>query len=108
MADALNTGTMPPELAEVLTRYAGEPGRHAGAVDEVLHEGGSRADFSARLIAENLVFLEDSSPASRVRASEWLATIGKTPGRLQPAYAWARERHAALDKALAGTNVPTK
>ncbi|HEX4792213.1 MAG TPA: hypothetical protein VH370_00385 [Humisphaera sp.] len=107
LAEALNSGAMPPELAEVLTRYAGEPGRHAGAVDEVLHEGGSRADFSARLIAENLVFLEDTSPASRVRAFEWLATIGKTPLGYDP-LAPSRERHAALDKALGGGDAPNK
>jgi hypothetical protein len=49
--------------------------------------------------AENLVALEDSSPAARVRAFDWLAARAKAPRDFDP-LGPAGQRRAALDKAM--------
>jgi hypothetical protein len=91
---------LPPELAAVLTDYAGEAGRHAASISEALRGPDSRAAIEATLVAENLIFLEDSSPAARVRAYDWLNSHGKAPKGYDP-LGTPRERHAALENALA-------
>src|SRR3954452_11232400 len=79
LAESLAGGKMPPELEAVLTQHAGEAGRHAGSLDEVMRGTGSRQDLENKLTAENFIFLEDSSPASRVRAFDWLRARGRAP-----------------------------
>jgi hypothetical protein len=64
---------------------------------------GTRAEFENRIMAENIIFLEDNSPASRVRAYDWLKARGKAPAGFDP-LGPARERRIALDKAA---NPPT-
>jgi hypothetical protein len=91
---------LPPELKAVLTVYAGEPARHSGSLDDIAHQSTSRQDLENRLTAENLVFLTDSSPASRVRAFDWLKARGLAPGGFDP-LGPGKQRREALDKALA-------
>lgn len=50
-----------PELIAVLTRHAGEAGRHDSSMEPVVKNLQSRADLENRLIAENLIYLEDNS-----------------------------------------------
>jgi hypothetical protein len=90
---------LPPELKAVLTVYAGEPARHAGSLDDIAHDATSRQDLENRLTAENLVFLTDSSPASRVRAFDWLKARGLAPAGFDPLGS-PKQRRDALDKAL--------
>jgi hypothetical protein len=90
---------MPDELLAVVTTYAGEAGRHEATMEGILNGLASRADLQARLTAENLIFLEDSSPASRARAFEWLSTHGQPIKGYNP-LGPIRERRAAIDKAL--------
>jgi hypothetical protein len=90
---------LPPELRAVLTIYAGEPARHGGSLDDIAHQSTSRQDLENRLTAENLVFLTDASPASRVRAYDWLKARGLAPAGFDP-LGPAKERREALDKAL--------
>jgi hypothetical protein len=90
---------LPPELRAVLTVYAGEPARHSGSLDDIANQSTSRQDLENRLTAENLVFLTDSSPASRVRAFDWLKARGLAPNGFDP-LGPAKERREALDKAL--------
>ncbi len=92
-------GKLPPELASVLMRHCGEAGRHESSLEEVLKGLSSRKDFNNRLIAENLIFLEDSSPASRVRAFDWLRAKDHAPAGYDP-LASEKERRDALDRAL--------
>jgi hypothetical protein len=91
---------MPLELSAVLTTYAGEAGRHAASMDEILHGVGSRVDLQNRLLAENLIFLEDSSPASRVRAFGWLTARGQAPAGFDPLGS-PRDRRNALENGIA-------
>jgi hypothetical protein len=95
----------PPELAAVLVAHAGEAGRHAGSMEEVQGSAATRQDLEARLVAENYVFLEDNSPASRVRAYDWLLARGRAPEGYDP-LASNRERRDALERALASPAVP--
>jgi hypothetical protein len=108
MQPKLTTATLPAELFAVLTLHMGEPGRHAASVDAIMHGATSQQDLLHRLIAENYIFLEDSSPASRVRAYEWLQSHDIAPAGFDPLGA-PRQRRIALDKALDAnpTTLPT-
>jgi len=106
MAQQLSTGKLAPELAATLTLHAGEAGRHPGSVEEALKAVSTAQDFEVRLTAENYIFLEDSSPASRVRAFDWLRAHDRAPANYDP-LGPPRQRRAALDKALNPTPSPT-
>jgi hypothetical protein len=92
-------GKLAPELSATLAMHAGEAGRHPGALDEGLKTCANRQEFALRLIAENYIYLEDSSPASRVRAYDWLVARDRAPAGYDP-LGPPRERRAALEKAL--------
>jgi hypothetical protein len=89
---------LPPELLAVLLRHTGQVGDNAGSVGEVVKASGGKQDFQARITAENLVYLEDNSPAARVRAFDWLSTRGAAPAGYDP-LAPPRQRQDALEKA---------
>jgi hypothetical protein len=95
----LTSATLPDELFAVLTEHLGEPGRHAASLDDVMHGAASRQDLDQRLVAENFIYLEDSSPASRVRAFNWLQARHIAPAGFDP-LAPAKQRRKALDQAL--------
>jgi hypothetical protein len=83
--DAANgTTPMPAELTSVLTTHTGEVGRHPSSLDDVLRGLSTRAELDNRLLAQNLIFLEDSSPASRVRAFDWLNSRHHAPAGYDP------------------------
>ena len=87
-----------PELSAVLTRHAGEAGRHDSSMEQIVKNLQSKADLENRIIAENFIYLEDNSPAARVRAYDFLKAKGKAPKGFDP-LGPARERRAALEKA---------
>jgi hypothetical protein len=93
------SGKAPTELTAVLSAYAGEPARHADSLEEIQRGLTTRGQLDSRLVAENLIFLEDSAPAARVRAFDWLTTRGKAPPDYDP-LAPPRTRRAALEKFL--------
>jgi hypothetical protein len=99
MLPLLDKATLPDELSTVLTLHLGEPGRHAAALDEVMQQATSRDDLDRRLIAENYIYLEDSSPAARVRAFDWLKAHQQAPAGFDP-LASPKQRRLALDQAL--------
>jgi hypothetical protein len=100
--DAANgTGKMPAELTAILTNQTGEVGRHVSALDELLRGLTSRQDLDNRLLAQNTIYLEDSSPASRVRAYDWLNARHHAPAGYDP-LGPGKARRAALEQA-AGT-----
>ena len=99
LAEVSAGGKLPPELVSLLTLYTGEAGRHDASLEEVCRGLKSRADLQSRLIAENQIFLEDSSPASRVRAFDWLNARGHAPPSYDP-LGPARQRREALDNAM--------
>ena len=90
---------IPSELAAVLSAYAGEPARHSGSLEEIQRGLATRSQLDTRLIAENMIFLEDSAPAARVRAYDWLNSHGKAPPDYDP-LAPPRARRTALEKFL--------
>jgi hypothetical protein len=94
---------LPPELRAVLTVYAGEPARHSGSLDDIANQATSRQDLENRLTAENLVFLTDASPASRVRAFDWLKARGLAPAGFDP-LGPPKQRREALDKLLSASD----
>lgn len=104
MQEPLSKATLPADLLEVLTLYMGEPGRHAAAIDEVMRGISSRRELQQRLVSENYIYLQDSSPAYRVRALEWLAARGLAPAGFDPLGS-PRQRREALDRALPAQQV---
>jgi len=98
LADSPEGSKLPPELATVLTQFAGEAARHSASLDEIAHGMSSEADLRNRIIAQNLVFLTDSSPSSRVRAFDWLNSRRLAPAGYDPLGS-ARERRMAMDRA---------
>jgi hypothetical protein len=87
-----------PELMAVLTRHTGEAGRHDSSMEQIVKNLSSKADLANRLVAENLIYLEDSSPAARVRAYDFLNSRGRAPAGYDP-LGTPRDRRNALEKA---------
>ena len=51
LAELQNDAKLPPELAAILSDRAGEVGRHASAMEEVLRDLHGPEDFNQRLLA---------------------------------------------------------
>jgi len=99
MQPLLAKATLPPELFAVLTQHFGEPGRHAAAVDEIMRGTSNGSELRQKLVSENYIYLEDSSPAARVRAFEWLRTQKLAPAEFDPLGS-PKQRRQTLDQAL--------
>ncbi|GIW77114.1 MAG: hypothetical protein KatS3mg104_2177 [Phycisphaerae bacterium] len=95
---AENNGTVSPSVRGVLAEYAGEVGRQIDALRSLVSQSHSSEDLKNRLMAENMIFLEDSSPSARVRAYDWLDRLGRAPDGYDP-LASLRERRRALEGA---------
>jgi len=91
---------LPPELLALLLRHAGEAGRYPSTLLEAAGACASVAELSARLVAENLIALEDSGAAARTRACDWLAARALAPDGFDP-LAPLDQRRAALARAEA-------
>lgn len=94
---ARNEG-MTPELEGALVRHAGELGRHPSDLDDAVMQSRALEEFRERVLQENRLFLEDFSPAARIRAFDWLAAQSRAPAGYDP-MASLKERRAALEKA---------
>ncbi len=97
LVEMLSSDKTAPELESVLVRHTGEVGRHISSLEELVAASSGREDLHSRLIKENLIYLEDMSPASRTRAFEWLAVIDKAPDGYNP-LASLKERRDVLDR----------
>jgi hypothetical protein len=97
----LTKADLPPELFAVLTQHFGEPGRHSAALDDIMHSCTGEQELQTRLVAENYIYLEDSSPSSRVRAFQWLSARKLAPAGFDPLGS-PKARREALDQALSG------
>lgn len=88
----------------LLLRHAGEAARVEGLLAELLDSCSSSAELQARLLEENRYALEDSAPAARVRAYDWLAARGLQPQGYDPLAGREARRAAllALERAAAG------
>jgi hypothetical protein len=87
-----------PDLSALLVRRAGETARHADELERAIAWSHDATSLEKYFIAENLESLEESRPASRVRAFDWLAARGLAPKGYDP-LASESERRAALSRA---------
>lgn len=95
------TESLPPELQGVFFVHAGALARFPDVViDALARSGQSMERFRERLVAEHLLALEDPSPATRVRAHDWLDARGRSVEGFDPLAPRTR-RHAALEAAAA-------
>jgi len=99
----LAEGTPPAELSAVFSYYAGEVARHGDSLGDVLQGVADRKDLSDRLVNENMIYLEDSSPAARVRAFDWLTSRKLAPADYDP-MGPPKARREALDKAASAAD----
>lgn len=106
--ELLSAGRLPAELTGVLTSHAGEAGRRPASLEESLSRVPSRTELQRRLILENQVFLEDTSPASRVRATDWLAARSAVPQGYDPLDTAAHRRDALNRTSTLPTTPATK
>ena len=65
---------------------------------EVVDGATDLAELETRLVEENLNYLQDTSPASRSRAFDWLEARGAAPVAFDP-LAPDKDRRAALARA---------
>ncbi len=94
-AEAMSRDSTPDSLTVALGFHAGQAGRSAASLEEVLRNLAGRADLKQRLVAENTIYLEDAEPAARVRAYDWLRAHDAAPTDYDP-LGPARERRRAL------------
>jgi hypothetical protein len=105
MVEFLETQEIAPGLSGLLSAYAGEVSRHASILEEILDSSSGLAELESFLVDGNAYFLEDTSPASRTRAYDWLALRRKAPSGYDP-LAPLKERMEALAgyfETIAGT-----
>lgn len=86
-------------LAGMVSARFGEAGREPALVADLAEASGSADVFAERLVGEHLLFLGDLSPASRVRAYDWLRARGAAPEGYDP-LGPEKERRAAIDAHL--------
>ncbi len=108
LADRASRGELEPELAALLVRHAGEAGRFPGSIEDAIAAARGVPDLERRFAEENRIFLEDSSPAARVRAYDWLELRGEAPAGYDPLADRDARRAAlrALEDAEAETEEP--
>jgi hypothetical protein len=99
IAEELVSSGRAPALESLLVRHLGEVGRHPALMEELLLESDGVTRMAEHVVEENLILLEDSAPAARLRAFDWLTLKGRAPEGYHP-LAPRKERQTALRKAL--------
>jgi hypothetical protein len=99
LLEAMSKQKLEPGLQTVLLVHAGQAGAQAASLEDALRGSDGLEALRERIVEENLLALEDTSPAARVRAFDWLASRGRAPEGYDP-FGSPRERRAALEKAL--------
>jgi hypothetical protein len=102
LLDTAKQDDLSPALWYLLQRHAGQMSQQLPTLREQLAEARDLADLNARLRHENLISLEDMSPAARTRAYDWLQQRGFAPTGFDP-LASAKQRRAVLDRMNDGT-----
>jgi len=101
LAGELDRESISPELEAILVRHAGEVARHPDLIKEFADAAKNRKDFHALGLEENRQFLKNVSPASRIRAHDWLTGQGAAIEGYDP-LASADARRQALRRAARG------
>lgn len=104
---AMSEQAMAPEYSALLLQHTGEAGRFSGALETALGAARSVQEFYSLILEENRIALEDSSPAARVRAHDWLCSkqmavadydpLSERPDRRAALQAWANAQAAVED-----------
>lgn len=82
----------------LLLRHAGEAGHFPSSIEDALGASADLPALARKFEEENRIFLEDSNPAARVRAFDWLQLRGLAPAGYDPLASGAARR-AALRRA---------
>jgi hypothetical protein len=80
-----------------LDSYAGEVGHQPDSLLAVIRQSSTVGDLATRLMAENVIYLEDGSPPSRVRAYDWLKGRGVNLDGYDP-LSRGRDRRDAVER----------
>jgi hypothetical protein len=91
---------VPPGREALLALHAGEVGRDGALLEELLSDSPSLSTLAARITSENVTFLDHGSPASRVRAYDWLAARGREPAGYDPLATRDARRQALADAGM--------
>lgn len=95
LIDQAEADQLPVALEAVLALHTGQVGRDPTTLKELINTSTGLDDFQRRLVTENIIYLDDMSPAARMRAFEWLKTKEQAPADFDP-LASLSERRAAL------------
>ena len=95
-----------PPIEGALSIYAGEVGRHLDVLASLAGESSSSEDLYNRIVAEHRILLEESSPAIRLGAFDWLRGLGLAPPGYDP-LGPQKARRAALERQEDQTSRPT-
>lgn len=87
-----------PGLQTVLALHLGEAAYHSSSLDQIAGALASRKIFLRQVIAENYIYLQDTSPSARIGAFDWLKRHHFAPPGYHPLDS-IHSRNAALDKA---------
>ncbi|MEM8709867.1 MAG: hypothetical protein AAGG01_02860 [Planctomycetota bacterium] len=100
--------TLDPELSGLFYRQAGALAAFPDIIQDIVRSVGSSEErFEARLDTEQRYFLEDASPAARLRAFDWLVERGADLGSYDPLGERA-ERRAALEELSQAAEAPAR
>lgn len=102
LAGKLDQESLSPELEAILVRHTGEVARHPDLIKEFADAARNRKDFHALVLEENRHFLKNVSPASRIRAHDWLAGQGAALEGYDPLAPADARRQALRRSALGG------
>jgi len=95
LAERMGHEELPAEVAAILVRHLGEVARSPGTLEELAAVSTALEDFAGRVRRMNRLYLEDSDPAARTRAFDWLDGRGEVPPGYDP-LGPAEERREAL------------
>ncbi|MDF1836967.1 MAG: hypothetical protein P1V35_03785 [Planctomycetota bacterium] len=84
LARTMVKGDLPDSLMALVLRHGGEAGHYPSSLEDAARNSLDAATFEARIEMENRLFLEDASPAARVRAFDWLQRRGLEPSDWDP------------------------
>lgn len=97
LAELHDADELPIGAEAMLVRHVGALARDPGAMTERLAAIDDVDGMTDLVVSENLLYLEDTSPAARVRAYDWLAAAGHTVVDYDPLDT-AAARRAALER----------
>ncbi len=88
-------GELSPAVQALLTVHTGQVGRDLTTLRSVLQQSTGLKTFENQLKQENTIYLQDISPAARVRAYQWLLAHKAAPPGFDP-LGTAQQRRASL------------